>query len=622
MFKLTLINMPFASLESPSLALTQLKSVVESKLGDRVEVDLLYLNQEFAINLGFDFYNFVVGAFDSQTSGLGEWFFRKAAFPEVPDNADKFFRRYFPYRTEKVESFKRSTLERREKLESFIDSLIDKHGLADSQIVGFTSMFTQNIASFAVAKRIKDRNPNVITIMGGANCETPMGQEIVKNVKQIDYVFSGPGLKSLPVFIEHCLSGNFDQCHSIKGVFSKKNYIFQSGPDAIGEELDIDSTVDLNYDPFMQLVERNFPNGEVKPILLFETSRGCWWGERAHCTFCGLNGLSMAYRSMKPELAVKQFESLFKYSPKISKYEAVDNILPRSYLQDVLPALNTPPETIIFYEVKADLSEQDMQVLAKARVKSIQPGIESLATSTLKLMKKGTTAFQNIALLKNCALYDIEPSWNLLVGFPGEGEEVYKKYIADLGLLSHLPPPTSVYPVRFDRYSPYFVKAKEYQLDLHPLDYYELAYPFDRKSISNMAYYFSDLNVGAPYSVMMLTWINKIREKVNLWVARANAKSSELPPRLYFVEKDGKKVVYDSRSGKAIEHHLGDLANKILEALDKPKRVIDITKEFGDIEGLNPEQELAALQSKGLIFQEGDKFISLVLKDKPSTDRA
>ena len=114
---------------------------------------------------------------------------------------------------------------------------------------------------------------------------------------------------------------------------------------------------------------------------------------------------------------------------------------------------------------------------SKTGFKIIQPGIESLATSTLKLMKKGTTAFRNVCLLKFCAIYDIEPSWNLLIGFPGEGEDVYRKYLDDLPLLVHLPPPTDVYPVRFDRYSPYFMKSNEYGLDLRPLDYYSLIYP-------------------------------------------------------------------------------------------------------------------------------------------------
>jgi radical SAM superfamily enzyme YgiQ (UPF0313 family) len=30
-------------------------------------------------------------------------------------------------------------------------------------------------------------------------------------------------------------------------------------------------------------------------MLTFESSRGCWWGQVNHCTFCGLNGVEMAF---------------------------------------------------------------------------------------------------------------------------------------------------------------------------------------------------------------------------------------------------------------------------------------------------------------------------------------
>ena len=92
---------------------------------------------------------------------------------------------------------------------------------------------------------------------------------------------------------------------------------------------------------------------------------------------------------------------------------------------------------IIFYEVKADLSEEDIvYAWQRARVNKIRPGIESLATSTLKLMKKGTTVFPEShsveALRPLCRLQRV---WNLLVGFPGETEPVYQRYMEVLPLV-------------------------------------------------------------------------------------------------------------------------------------------------------------------------------------------
>ena len=612
MFKIALINMPFANLQMPSIALTQLKSVVEDRFKDEVAVDVFYLNHEFAHYFGKDLYGKILSSADSQNSGLGDWMFRQTAFPDRANNVTLYLSRYFPMQTPEMAALKSALLEKRRGLDRFLDSLITRYALDQTDIVGFTSMFMQNVASFSLARKIKERNPKCVVVMGGANCESPMGQVIVKHVDAVDYVFSGPGLKTFPDFVGHMMSGDVYKCGLIKGVFNKKNHIFQSGPDAIGEELSIDVPLDLDYGPFLRALDQSFPNNEIEPILLFETSRGCWWGERAHCTFCGLNGTTMGYRAMSPELALKQFDSLFQFAPKVARLDAVDNILPKNYISEVLPYVKTPESVSMFYEVKADLSETDMQVLAQARVKFIQPGIESLATSTLKLMKKGTSAFRNICLLKFCAVYEIEPGWNLLIGFPGEGEDVYQMYVDNLSLLAHLPPPTGVYPVRFDRYSPYFVKADEYGLDLQPLDFYPLIYPFPEESLTQLAYYFTDTRIGADYALAASKWIGRLRERVNRW--KGCWSNGGLPPQLFLRREGNENVIYDSRSGKADEYTISDVSAKMLHSMEiKPRDLVDVGREFTSVAGFDVEKEMAYLREKGLVFEEKGRFLTVAL---------
>jgi ribosomal peptide maturation radical SAM protein 1 len=611
MYKIALINMPFADLAMPSIALTQLKAVVEQRFKDQVSASVYYLNHDFARYLGLELYELITSSADSQNAGLGDWFFRQTAFPEAANNAGVYLSRYFPFHTEEMNTLKSRLLEKRRGLDQFLDSLIAQYGLDQMQLVGFTSMFMQSAAVFSLARRLKECEPPPIIVMGGANCESPMGQVIVKEVTPVDCVFSGPALKSFPEFVQHCLNGEMGRASAIKGVFTKRNYIFQSGPDAIGEELSIDVPIDLDYRPFIDNISERFPNGEVEPALLFETSRGCWWGERAHCTFCGLNGASMAYRAMSPDRALKQFESLFEFSPRVSRMDAVDNILPKSYLHDVLPHIETPDNVSLFYEVKADLSESDMQTLAKARVKTIQPGIESLATSTLKLMKKGTSAFRNLALLKFCVMYGIEPNWNLLVGFPGEGADVYRKYLHDLPLLTHLYPPAGVFPVRFDRYSPYFVKAKEYGLDLHPLDYYSLIYPFSSDALHDLAYYFADSNINAEYAQTVSQWIGQIREKVNAWFE--SWKSHDDHPVLLLYKEGDQHMIRDSRSGELKEYPISAVSARILNLMAETKRIGDVNKEFTNGSSIDAAREVAILREKGLLFEEDNRFMSLPL---------
>jgi len=378
---------------------------------------------------------------------------------------------------------------------------------------------------------------------------------------------------------------------------------------ALGRDLDIDHKISLDYSHFLDKIRQAFPE-QVSPMLFFETSRGCWWGQKAHCTFCGLNGSTMTYRAMKSELAIEQFEALFKYSDRVGELQCVDNIMPKSYVSEVLPFLNTPPNMKIFYEVKADLSQEDLQTLSRARVTSIQPGIEALATSTLKLMKKGTTALQNIEFLKNCLGYGIDPSWNLLVGFPGEEEDVYRRYEEFLPNLVHLPPPSGVFPVRFDRYSPYFVRAAEYQLTLRPLKFYELVYPFGADSLARMAYFFTDENVFAPYALAVGTWINRLRKPVSSWRDRWKVNGNK-PPVLSF-ENETSTIIADTRSGKLIHHDVGNAGRAVLKCLAKRRTIGEVARQL-DGQGVDIEKEVRNASERGLLFEENGRLLSLVM---------
>jgi ribosomal peptide maturation radical SAM protein 1 len=625
-FKIFLINMPFADFCMPSLALTQLKSVLDKKYGAGVSVEISYLNHDFAHYLGIDPYRRIAHSVEALASGIGEWFFRQSTFPELTDNAQDYFQRYYLHRNEQNEAFKRVILERRRGLDNFLSELMTRHNLHRANIVGFSSMFSQNVASLAMARRIKERNSDIITIMGGANCELSMGEEIVKRVEQIDFVFSGPALESLPEFVQYCLDREMEKCDCIQGVLSKANCssvsprALSSQPEcsvAIGRDRDLDVEINLDYGPFLDAFDRRFPNQGWEPALPFETSRGCWWGERVPCTFCGLSRSTRKYRAMKPEIAIRQFEELFSYFPRSRRFRSVDNIMPKDYPAEVFPFLRTPDNVRIFYEVRVNLTEEDMQVLSKSGVKRIQPGIESLATSTLKSMRKGTTAFQNVLFLKNCLLYGIYPIWNLLVGFPGETEQVYKKYIRDIPSLVHLPPPSGVHQVRFDRYSSYYNEAEKYGLDLHPYDFYELTYPFGKDALANLAYFFMDHNYAADYFVAMVKWISKIKEKVDIWRSKWHDQDQSLLPRLFFKKVGESMVIHDSRYGKVVEHEISSAVGAVMERLVRPRSMANLALSVSDMSKPELEKALEFLLDRGLVFEEGGRFMSVVLPQEP-----
>jgi len=618
MLRVCLVNPPFAAVQTPSLALTQLRSVLERELGGRVRVEIHYLNLEIARLVGRELYELYATAGQGQSAGLGEWIFRRAAFPAATDTDEEYFRRYFPPRREGMAAFRESALGLRDRLEQRLAEWVEERRLDRAQVVGMSSMFFQTTASIALARRLKELSPRLVTVLGGANCESPMGEELARRVDCLDFVVSGPSLVAFPRLVRHLLAGDEEACHAVPGVFSRRNLTGGTPPAPLGEELPLDAGVALDYDSFLADLEGAFPGEAIRPHLLFETSRGCWWGAKAHCTFCGLNGSTMAHRAMSPERALAQFEDLFRNWPRCDYFECVDNLMPHSYLRDVFPRLAPPEGARIFYEVKASLTPEQMEMLARAGVRRMQAGIESLATSTLELMQKGTTSFQNVSFLMSCLRFGVEAVWNLLVGFPGEDEEVYRRAVADADRLVHLPPPTGVYTVRFDRFSPYHARAESYGLELRPYDFYELVFPFPREALANLAYYFMDHALDAEYLTTVLRWMDPLRGAVERWQRRWAA---EAPPVLRFLDPAEGGHLLDSRSGREERIDVGVAGRRILDALATPSDLERLARRLEAPSDRDIERQVARLADHDLLFREGDRMLSLVLPAMPAAER-
>jgi ribosomal peptide maturation radical SAM protein 1 len=618
MLSVALINMPFANLNLPTIGLTQLQSVLNRDFSGTVRTEIFYLNHAFAELFGFDGHMEISSTANSCNRGVGDWLFRQAAFPDLPDNTLEYFRRYFPRKTDESQRLQALVVTTRPQIDEFIEQLIDRHGLDQFDIVGFTSMFSQTVPSIAMARHIRKRNPRAVLVMGGANCEAPMGPELISNLDCLDYVFSGPALKSFPHFVRLCADGQLERVSEIAGIFCKENVSTVKGEAVIGEDLDIDDVLPLDYQPFVDLIKKKWSARDLPITLPFETSRGCWWGERAHCTFCGLNGMTMAYRAMQPDLALDLIQSLFRYD-QVNRLLCVDNIMPKSYLKSVFPLLKTPDTVHIFYEVKADLSEDDVRTLAEARVMAVQPGIEALDTSTLKLMRKGVTSFANVSLLINCLRYGVLPVWNLLVGFPGEEGEVFERYLKEIPALVHLPPPTGVYPVRFDRFSPYFKGAAEYGLQLEPLPFYALTYPFPKEALANIAYYFGDRNYRATYFQTIVHYIAPLQLAIAAWQQRWLV---GVRPELYIQRHGETPVIYDSRSGVVETFELDARAGRVLGALADRMSLSQLRDLVPELTADEVASALQQLKDRCLLFVEGDRFMSIVLKQPSQTLRA
>ncbi|MEV5509735.1 RiPP maturation radical SAM protein 1, partial [Streptomyces orinoci] len=200
------------------------------------------------------------------------------------------------------------------------------------EVIGFTTTFSQNGPTLAVAERLREEGFTGTIVLGGSNCEGPMGRALLANFPAVDAVVDGPGEEAFTTLLRQVAAG--------KPLVSQGRLITRDAGPAMGGRLPPGPRLNIptpNYDGFFeQLRDSGLAELEPAVTLPVEFSRGCWWGQRTHCTFCGLNGSTMRYRSKPPESVAAELSKLMtRYG--VLDFFAVDNILDLDYLESALP---------------------------------------------------------------------------------------------------------------------------------------------------------------------------------------------------------------------------------------------------------------------------------------------
>ena len=494
--------MPFVALERPSVALGTLSASL-TQAG--ISCKSIYGNLQFAEKIGLSAYV----SFDNSdiTLQLGEWVFSEAAFRLPGTSAEELLRRVYGVENPRIDQLHGLTEGRRlarAHVDEMARQILDEH----PNIVGCSSVFQQQCASLAVLRRVKELAPDVITMMGGANCEGSMGAAVHRLYPWVDFVVSGESDLLLPklcadIFEYGPYVPQARLPNAVYGPIHRDPTAPRQNPGQRAPRAVIQSMDDLPmpaYDDYFDQLAGLSIRDYILPALSIETSRGCWWGEKHHCTFCGLNGQGMTYRAKSADHALAELEAL-SAKHGLRKFMTVDNILDNKYFARMLPVLEMTGAKTFFYAIKSNLRRARVEALAKSGIRWVQPGIEALHDETLKLLNKGASAAINIQLLKWTRLYGVWVIWNYLVNAPGDDPEWYQEVAEWLPQVSHMQPPSGagVTPIRFDRFSPYFNEAEAYGLDLKPYPGYEIAYPASGDDLADHAYFFYDASTHRPY---------------------------------------------------------------------------------------------------------------------------
>jgi ribosomal peptide maturation radical SAM protein 1 len=292
------------------------------------------------------------------------------------------------------------------------------------------------------------------------------------------------------------------------------------------------------------LPESELVKGELV-LLPYESSRGCWWGAKHHCTFCGLNAQTMQHREKSADRVISELRLLLETHPT-RKVVVVDNIMPRSYFKTLLPRLPSElPGIQVFYEEKSNLTLDHVEALRKAGICDIQPGIEALSSALLTRMDKGVTARQNIALMRYARAVGLTLTWNLLYAFPGDHVEDYEETLRVVPLLRHLEPPGGLSHLSLDRFSPYFDRPEQYGIsNLRPMPGYEAVIP-PHLDPATIAYHFIGTYASGAFARPDL--ITQIKKDVDHWMSLWQNPDAPLPALAITPFIDDHYMLFDSR---------------------------------------------------------------------------
>ncbi len=418
--KLLLVSAPWPLYSRPSIQIGTLKAFLRKKFPD-LKVDAHHFYLKVAEAIGYKRYQAI-----SERTWLAESVYAALLYPERMDTVEKFF-----YRQAKGKPllqkivFKNLASQVREVSEAFI------HGVdwGDYVLAGFSICLCQLTASLYFIREVKKRFPNLLIVVGGSMFTGDATRNLFKTFPEINVVVNGEGELPLSRLVSDLRkSRSFGEMAHVKGIVTPESTENKASA-FFNQMTDLSDLSPPDYDDYFDLLQSFSPEKTFFPTLPMEMSRGCWWhrpledGKSTGCAFCNLNLQWEGYRAKKTMQTVSEIDHLTtKY--KTLSVAFMDNLLPLKTSKDIFTRIGKlKKDLLLFGEIRATTPRHILADMRIAGMKEVQIGIEALSTRLLRKLNKGTTAIQNIEIMKHCETLGISNSSNLILCFPGSDQK-------------------------------------------------------------------------------------------------------------------------------------------------------------------------------------------------------
>lgn len=604
-----LVSAPWPLYSQPSIQLGTLKSYLRNHYPE-TRVDARHFYLQVAESLGYEWYRVI-----SERVWSAESCFAALMFPERLDAIERLFYR----ETAKRGRFRGEMNFRKvvELLGSLSETFVRGTNWGEYGLVGFSICLCQLTSSLYLMKRIKEEHPRVPTVVGGSALGGNPGRGFFKAFPWVDYLVPGEGERPLAELIGllRTSSGSPD-ASGVQGVITGSSGSRE--PDLGSIQLPrLNDLPTPDYDDYFALLQ-TFPSQKrFFPTLPAEMSRGCWWRRPSTarrpsgCAFCNLNLQWEGYRAKDPSRIVSEVDSLTSRH-KVLSVAFMDNVLPANGSEKVFQGfMRLGKDLRLFGEIRAATAASRLRMMKAAGFHDLQIGIEALATSLLKKMRKGSSAIRNLEIMKNCEESGLVSHSNLILEFPGSDEADVEETLRCLDYAQVFRPLRAVSfwlglgsPIACDPAS-FGVKA----IYNHP-NYRVLFPPAIVASVP-----FIIQGFRGERTRQKRLWL-PVREKLKDWKSLHEGMNQSGGGEAPLFYRDGRTflIVHQKRPGQSpITHRLPPLSREIYLFCRKTRSLKGILGRFPKVTEEKLVPFLRMMEDKRLMFRERDEVLSLAL---------
>jgi len=587
-FQILLVSAPWSLFHRPSIQVATLRSYLEMEGGYTVRNRHLYL--DVAKKIGVDLYSRI-----ARSSWAGEALFAPLLFPEKKDDAARLFN------AELSKDGKRKVVDFNDLVEDIrqaLGSWLSKVEADRFDLIGFSVCFSQLLPSLYLAAQFKKITEAPI-VFGGTSCSGEVGEYLVEQFNQIDYLVDGEGEGPLLELCNTLLAGKEALPERIR---TKKR--FQNSSKKCGIK-HLDQLPVPGFEPYLKEVRQLFPEMPFMPILPMEFSRGCSWNR---CTFCNLNLQWKGYRHKSARRMIAEVTALSVQNESLN-FNFTDNVLPARETDEFFRAMAASRHDYHFFaEIRAKTAPDKLALFRQGGLRSVQVGIESLSGSLLSRMGKGTTVIDNIAIMKYCSELGIDLMGNIIIEFPGTSPEEIEETLTNIEFVL---PFTPLDPASFflGLGSPIYNRPRDYGISAitpHPKGSKLLPQQHHKGLL--VAGYRGDR------VIQERRW-KAVRSKLIEWhTFHKNRKGAPNPPLHY---RDGGSfltIYQELPDHSTLLHRLRGVSRALYLYCAEPKHAEDIDTTFPKLSSGAIAGFIDQLCKKRLMFQDSGKALALAIR--------